>query len=153
MQFSTILLAGTSLLLTTALPTTLSPRACTIEQPTLSPDAGKFSVSVGKDTTAQFNVPAGSWGCQLEFFFPAGFNKLQLSGHTQQVNVYTKNDQNQEFLFGTTTFTAGVVQQDTRIFVNSATCAPNLNYTFRLVGDGSVFFEQGAAQLRLSHNC
>jgi hypothetical protein len=163
----------------------LERRACAIEYPSIiqhiwqgSPDAGNNDPSyfaVGGiepykyDVIVQFeNIPAGSWGCQLEAFFPPGAF-LYESGATL-VDVYavdrpvTPSDTwnrspKPTHLFGSINFETKP-DQEVRQFINSASCSPTMTYRFTISSkttEGYVYFPQGTdgnrAGIRLTHNC
>lgn len=163
----------------------LERRACATEYPSIiqhiwqsNPDYGytdQSYVAVGGippykyDVIVQFdNIPAGSFGCQLEAFFPPGAY-LYESGNTL-VDVYavdrpvTTSDTwnrspNPTFLFGSINFETKP-DQEVRQVINSATCSPTMTWRFTLSStttDGHVYFPQGTdgnrAGIRLTHNC
>lgn len=176
-------------LLSSAKPTaTLVPRACTtvfptfidlIDQanPTTSTSGMDFTVALDpaagntftrRDALVTFdNIPAGSYGCQLEAIFPAGATVT--STGASQVNVYSLDrvaaptdtyatSPNNVILFGTITFASDPTGPTTRV-INSAACAPSLSYRFSLAGDsgtaGSVSFAEIATTqgLQITFNC
>ena len=170
-----------------ASPAELVPRACVTEYPTLithifeaSPDqkspnnnyievahdyATRSPALYRRDVVVQFsNIPSGSFGCQLEAFFPAG---TPISSYGDpRVNVFavdkpaTPDDTwntspKPTFLFGTVAFESKP-NEDVRRVINSATCQSTLTYRLSTATDqlGEVYFTQGSSQgLRLVHNC
>lgn len=190
---STIL---TTALLSSALPTGTSdlvPRACTTQYPTLidhiyelSPDVanqqsnffeiahvpvpdGAPSRLYRRDVVVQFDhIPAGSYGCQLEAYFPAG-GTVEQSG-ASRVDVFTVDRHatpgdtwntapKPVSLFGTVTFEAKGDEVVKRV-LNSGVCDDTLTYRFTIASEteaGTVYFREGAGVggqgLRLTHNC
>ncbi|KAG9228308.1 hypothetical protein BJ875DRAFT_250445 [Amylocarpus encephaloides] len=125
-----------------------------------------------KDAFVQFDIPAGSYGCQLEASFPASY-PITSSGNTQ-VYVYSTdkaltygkpNQLDASWAYcpapvshvGTISFkseTWGV----TRSVINSFQCKEKMTYRFKMSTDseaaGSVQFEQNSgAGLRMVYNC
>lgn len=125
-----------------------------------------------KDSFAEFSIPAGSYGCQLEAYFPANY-PITSSGNAQ-VYVYDttgplsisglgKPDASWGYSpapknhVGTITFRSSPGEA-TRTVVNTFQCKDKLTYRFRLSSDskvaGSVTFNQNAsAGLRVVYNC
>lgn len=163
----------------------LERRACVTEYPSIvqhiyqsSPDYGQNDpsyIAVGGiepykyDVIVQFdNIPEGSFGCQLESYFPAGA-PLYESGATL-VDVYAvdrkvsptdtwNQSPNPTFLFGTIDFESRPDQEVKRV-INSAACSSSLTYRFTLssrTNEGYIYFPtefQGSrVGLRLTHNC
>ena len=192
-SITTALLA--TALLSSAIPTGTSdlvPRSCTTEYPSLvdhiyevTPDYANqqtdyfelaLDTAVGgsprlypRDVIVQFdNIPANSYGCQLEAHFPVGGHVEQHGA--SQVNVFTVdkpatpadtwNTAPQPVsLFGTLTFAASGTEAVTTV-INSGVCNETLTYRFSIASAtqiGEVYFQQapGAAgqSLRLTHNC
>lgn len=180
--------------LSSAIPTgtaNLTPRACVTQYPSLidhiyeiSPDYANsqtdfFEIAYDtvsgdsrlyrRDVVVQFDdIPAGSYGCQLEAYFPAG-------GHVDrygasQVNVFTVDKHaapgdtwdtapRPRSLVGTITFEADPSGPAKRV-VNSAVCNSTLTYRFTIASTtavGEVYFQQAPGVngqgLRLTHNC
>lgn len=181
--------------LSSAIPTgtsDLTPRACTTQYPTIidhiyeiSPNyanqqnnyfeiaydtvSGSDSRLWRRDVVVQFeNIPAGSYGCQLEAYFPAGGNVNQYGN--SQVNVFTVDKPatpadtwntapRQKSLFGTITFEAKPFESTKRV-INSGVCNSTLTYRFTIASStavGEVYFQEGpdfnGQGLRLTHNC
>lgn len=164
----------------------LERRACATEYPSIiqhiyqsNPDYGFNDPSyfaVGGidpnryEVIVQFdNIPAGSWGCQLEAYFPPGAY-LYKNG-ASLVDVYSvdrkvspsdtwNNSPNPTSLFGTIDFETKADEAVKRV-INSATCSSTLTYRFKIsskTNEGSVYFPQQTgdntkAGLRLVHNC
>jgi hypothetical protein len=176
---------GASLLLGLCLgaPTadTLSRRACTITAPVSIqnvrrdyPDSvmvtepnfmhiikqtfNDNSTPIQVDMFVTFRPPPGSWGCQLEMYFPAGYSRLWVSNvappHAHpgpsRVNVFALPNPSQlpavptwnnvksvdKYLFGTTANLDWVTANETplpeshRIIINSATCREVMTFRF-----------------------
>jgi len=181
-------------LLTLAAPTATSPddaslakRACQTATPLIArvEEARPvesylpgFLISQGaghtnrKDAFAEFSIPDGSYGCQLEAYFPANY-PIQTTGRGQ-VYVYStdaplsisglgKPDASWAYSpkpvsqVGTVTFRSEA-GGPTRVVINSFQCRPKMTYRFKMSVDdnaaSSVQFEQGAgAGLRMVYNC
>lgn len=153
MQFTTVLTA----LLATAVsaapapaPAEVSKRACQFVG--VSP-AG-LSVSKGNPQWVSFYPPSTAVGaCQLEAYFPAGFN-IQSSGNAA-VNVIDLNGNSPGSIVGTITFQSSPTEP-TRRFINSFGCRPYMAYRLEIAGEGpgSVSYAaQPGAGLRMSHSC
>lgn len=185
----------TTAFFSSAVPTGTSdlvPRACTTQYPTLidhiyenSPDLANQqnnyfeiahdTVSGGdprlyrRDVIVQFdNIPANSYGCQLEAYFPAGGTVYQYGA--SQVNVFTVDKHatpadtwntapKPVSLFGTITFEAKANEPVKRV-INSGVCNTTLTYRFTIASEtqvGEVYFPEGpdfnGQGLRLTHNC
>ncbi|KAK5013904.1 hypothetical protein LTR60_003623 [Cryomyces antarcticus] len=165
---------------------TLNARACSTAYPAIarvdsaqpvasylpgfvvSQDAGAKNK---QDAFAEFIIPAGSYGCSLEAYFPAGY-PISSSGKAQ-VYVYT-TDKPLSFSprgsdvswayspqtvsqVGTVTFTSDPAAPK-RIFINSFACQPKMTYRFSISRDstaaGAVSFQQtNGAGLRMTYNC
>ncbi|KAI9872654.1 MAG: hypothetical protein M1830_001366 [Pleopsidium flavum] len=180
--------------LSSAIPTgtaDLTPRACVTQYPSLfdhiyeaSPNYANsqndffeiaydtVSGQIGRyrrDVVVQFdNIPEGSYGCQLEAYFPAG-GKVDQYG-ASQVNVFTVDKQatlgdtwntapRQRSLFGTITFEVNPNEPVKRV-INSGVCNSTLTYRFTIASTtafGEVYFQEGSSfngqVLRLTHNC
>ena len=171
-----------------ASPAQLVPRACVTQYPTLisrvfeiNPDQkavvgdiveiskqvdGGSSKRYRRDVFVQFdNIPANSYGCQLESVFPAG---AFISGTGNNlVNVFavdraaTPNDTwntspKPTFLFGSVTFESKPDQAVQRV-INSATCQSTLTYRLSIAFDDAEVYFVEAPQLnqglRLVHIC
>ena len=188
-QFLISLLAGTS----NTAPTPLSPRQCIIEYPSYQGFIQKQSPTVGAngpyflawkdsgtngaiiDGLIQFsNIPSGSWGCQLELFFPerypqllgmnGGANKLYVYKTTGPIpsNATWNTAPPAQYLFGNTAVlpTNQVITSDTKIVINSAACQPTMSYRITIAPEsnaGGVEFWQDNtyphAGFRMTHNC
>lgn len=123
------------------------------------------------DMFVEFTIPAGSYGCSLETYFPAGYT-IQSQGQTQ-VYVYS-TDKNLSFTprgsdvswnnspapkshVGTVTFQSDPTKPVTKE-ISSFACQPKMTYRLSITKDssepGSVTFNQsGAAGLRMKYNC
>ena len=193
LPITTALLA--TALLSSAIPTgnsDLVPRSCTTQYPSLidhiyevDPDLanqqsyifeaaydtvnGHGSRLYRRDVVVQFdNIPAGSYGCQLEAYFPAGASVDQYGA--SQINVFTVDKHatagdswntapKPVSLFGTVRFEASGSEAVKRV-INSAVCNDTLTYRFTIASEtqfGEVYFKEvadGNGQgLRLTHNC
>lgn len=176
-------------LLSSATPTgtsNLVPRACTTlfptfidhiseQNPTTSTTDTNFEVALDsvagtlyhRDVLVRFdNIPAGSYGCQLDAFFPAGATVTN-TGATQ-VNVFTLDQlaiatdtyataPNDVSLFGTITFSASTTDVQKAV-INSGVCAPSLSYRFSMASTtaiGDVMFQEilNTQGLRITYNC
>ncbi|KAF2675676.1 hypothetical protein K458DRAFT_397716 [Lentithecium fluviatile CBS 122367] len=127
------------------------------------------------DSFVQFSgIPSSAWGCQLEMFFPKGYwGLLGLPGGKNKLNVFRVTDPipphvtwntapKGAYLFGSTQElpTDQVLQQDTKIVINSVGCNPTMTFRVSIpeeVGRGGVEFWRDAsfpgAGFRLTHNC
>lgn len=125
-----------------------------------------------KDSFAEFKIPAGSYGCQLEAYFPANY-PITSTGNAQ-VYVYDttgplsisgigKPDASWAYCpaakthVGTITFRSSPGEA-TRTVINSFQCKNKLTYRLKISPDskvaGSVTFNQNAnAGLRMVYNC
>ncbi|KAI9706433.1 MAG: hypothetical protein M1836_003439 [Candelina mexicana] len=192
---SSTLLVGA--VLTSAIPTPtedLVPRACsTNSSPAIArveearpvesylpgfivaQDAGRANK---KDAFAEFSVPDGAYGCQLEAVFPIGYS-IQSSGNPQ-VYVYSTDgplsysprgiDVSWAYSpkpvsqVGTVVFSSVYdpskqsKYDPAKVVINSFVCKPKLTFRFSIASDqtaaSSVSFEQTTqAGLRLTYNC
>ncbi|ORY07909.1 hypothetical protein BCR34DRAFT_15536 [Clohesyomyces aquaticus] len=160
MQYLTVAAALLSTsLLSSAAPTStpLERRACSVAYPRsigfpinyeIKQDANRAnSVS---PFIAFDNIPAGSYGCQLEVNFPAGY-PIQSSGNSR-VNVFDADNK----LFGTVNFVSSPVAP-TKFVVNSAVCKPSMQYRMVIASDtdaGRVAFaDTKDAGLTITYNC
>lgn len=175
-QITAVLLhtIGTLLTLSRAVPTPaahppLSP--CATEYPTIirwlekanpdSPGTNGSVLSVHKDTYFPRpnglqidslllfrNIPHNAWGCQLEFFYPAGeWSVISAGDGPQRINVYGVTDPVVSNVTGTTSNvtwntapqptylvasplleTDEVVKEDTKIVIGSVACEPTLDF-------------------------
>ncbi|KAK0661718.1 hypothetical protein DIS24_g2447 [Lasiodiplodia hormozganensis] len=186
-----------------ALPTsdaptgTLERRACTTQYPTHlfqimqddpthnTGDHGYVYTSQGDGKTSQWvtelqfaGIPAGAYGCSVEFFFQAGYG---YGGPNSQPGVTTtggtpENPTRLEF-FSTdrdisladtwnnhpgkvssvgTQIVSAAPDHDTKLTVVTGACKETLNYLIEVQGDkaGSVgFFQNPPNGLRLTYNC
>ncbi|MCJ1255125.1 hypothetical protein MMC24_002941 [Lignoscripta atroalba] len=187
-----ILACSASLLtLTSALPTAadLVPRACATEYPSFittiqeaSPDTAygntQYTIAAQNangdhevDTLIAFtNIPANSYGCQLEFYAPAGYN-IPSTGSTL-LNVWAttrdvtptdswNNAPGKSYLFGSVTLSSQTTSS-TKLVVNNLVCAPNLSFRVEIASE-TAFGQVEAAQKnppadpaagwRITHNC
>lgn len=150
-------------LLASAAPTTSAPldrRACSVAYPRsigfpinfdIHQDAGGAN-SVSNALTFN-NVPAGSYGCQLEVNFPAGY-PITSSG-ASAVNIYSVSGDS-ETLFGTVTLQSSPVAP-TKFVINSATCSSLMTYKIEIASDteaGRVAFaDRIDAGFTMTYNC
>jgi hypothetical protein len=161
MQFTTLAtVLLSSLLLTSAAPTALSPRACQTAYPAslgfpinydIHQDAGGLNARANALTFS--NVPAGSYGCQLEVNFPAGY-PITSSG-ASAINIFALNEGGTS-LFGTVTLQSSV-DRATKVVINSAQCKAIMGYEIRIASQteaGRVAFADTAeAGFTMKYNC
>lgn len=135
---------------------------------TISQDAGQTNRN---DMFIEFNVPPGSYGCQLETYFPAGY-PISASGR-QDVYIYstdrplTRSPRGIDVSWayspapvsqvGTTRFESNPTTATSKV-INSFACQPTMTYRLSIGRDftdaGSVSFNQGPeAGLRMRFNC
>jgi hypothetical protein len=159
MQYLTIATALLSTsLLTTAVP--LERRTCQVAYPQsigfpinfdIHQDAGGLN-SVPNALTFT-NVPASSYGCQLEVNFPAGY-PITSSG-ASAVNIYATSG-GSETLFGTVSLKSSP-DAATKIVVNSATCSTVMTYRIEIASEteaGRVAFaDTQAAGFTMVYDC
>jgi hypothetical protein len=159
MQYFTI----ASALLSTSLLANAAPlerRACQVAYPRsigfpinfdIHQDAGGLN-SVPNALTFT-NVPAGSYGCQLEVNFPAGY-PITSSG-ASAVNIYATSG-GSETLFGTVKLQSNPTAA-TKVVVNSATCSTTMTYRIEIASKteaGRVAFaDTQAAGFTMAYNC
>jgi hypothetical protein len=135
MQYTTLAttLLG-SALLTSAAPT-LVPRACQTAYPSsigfpinydIHQDANGANPRV--DALTFSNIPAGSYGCQLEVDFPAGY-PIASSG-ASAINIFALNEGTVS-LFGTVTLQSSA-DRATKVVINSAACKRTMGYEIRI---------------------
>lgn len=152
-----------SALLTNAAPTTpslLTRRACQVAYPqsigfpinyNIHQDVGGANAVSNALTFS--NVPAGSYGCQLEVNFPAGY-PITSSG-ASAINIYSTSGGSQT-LFGTVMLQSSPVSP-TRFVVNSAQCSPSMSYKLSIASQseaGSVAFADTLdAGFTMTYNC
>lgn len=161
MQYLTVTAALLSL--ATAAPTSalLERRACSVAYPQsigfpinyeIKQDANRAN-AVEPFVTFN-NIPAGSYGCQLEVNFPAGY-PIQSSGSTS-VNVWAESGASKGSLFGTVTFTSSPVAS-TKYVINSAKCESLMSYKLAIASDtlpGRVAFaDTKDAGITMTYNC
>ena len=133
-----------------------------------------FSVSqdIGKrDLIASFTIPAGAYGCQLEFDYePNPSASVTGLGDPQLLNVFAlpaalpatvtwdSITPVTGSLVGTWSFPTGAdLAVQKTIVVNSFVCAPTMNFRFQTANEGAKGAvsdpEDGASGLRISYNC
>lgn len=164
MQYITIATAllSTSLLASAAptSSTSLERRACSVAYPQaigfpinfdIHQDAGGAN-SVSNALTFS-NIPAGSYGCQLEVNFPAGY-PITSSG-ASAVNIFSYTGDS-ETLFGTVTLQSSPVAP-TKFVINSATCSALMTYKIEIASEteaGRVAFaDTQDAGFTMTYNC
>jgi hypothetical protein len=164
MQYITLATALlSSALLTSAAPTTsstLERRACQVAYPRsigfpinydVHQDANRANSRY--NALSFTNVPAGSYGCQLEVNFPAGY-PITSSG-ASAINVFVLND-GKESLFGTVTLQSSPIAP-TKFVVNSAECKTTMNYKLQIASEteaGRVAFaDTKDAGFTMTYNC
>jgi len=132
-----------------------------------SPSTNGQRFLVWKDTNGtvlesliQFtNIPTGAWGCQLELIFSKGYPYLTgMYNGNHQLYVYRVTETIQSgaswdsapkptYLFGNTPGELLVnqpIQNDMKIIINSATCAPTMGFRVALppeAAKGGVYFQ------------
>lgn len=164
MQYFTLatLLLGLAAAAPTSSPESLERRACSRAYPRAA--SYPINIVVSQETnkknavspTILFNtIPVGSYGCQLEVNFPAGY-PIQSSG-ASQVNVFTVDQNNvKKNLFGTVTFASSPVAP-TKYVINSAKCESAMRYKLEIASDtlpGKVAFASSkTAGLSMTYNC
>ncbi len=119
-----------------------------------------------QDVLVEFDIPAGSYGCQLEAFFPAGYS-IQSSGETLVYVYSTDKNPSRDVTWatapapvsqvGTIEFASDPSKPTTEV-INSFVCQPETTYRLSIGRDftaaGSVSFAQTVgAGLRITHNC
>jgi hypothetical protein len=164
MQYITIATALlSSAILTNAAPTTsstLERRACQVAYPRaigfpinydIHQDANRANERV--NNLSFNNVPAGSYGCQLEVNFPAGY-PITSSG-ASAINIFAL-DNDKSTLFGTVTLQSSPVAP-TKFVINSAECKPLMSYKIQIASDtqaGQVAFaDTQDAGFTMTYNC
>ncbi|KAF1851783.1 uncharacterized protein K460DRAFT_325001 [Cucurbitaria berberidis CBS 394.84] len=156
-------LLSTSILVSAAPTTSSAPlerRACSVAYPRsigfpinfdIHQDAGGVN-SVPNALTFN-NVPAGSYGCQLEVNFPAGY-PITSSG-ASAVNIFATSGDS-ETLFGTVTLQSSPVAP-TKFIINSATCSTLMTYKIKIASEteaGRVAFaDTKDAGFTMTYNC
>jgi hypothetical protein len=150
-----------TVLLTTAAPTTaaIKARSCSVAYPQSIGFPINYHISqsangANKVTNALTfsNIPAGSYGCQLEVNFPTGY-PIESSGNSQ-INVWTASGQ--RTLVGTVTLASSPVAP-TKFVINSATCQNVMSYSLEIASEnqaGSVAFaDTQDAGFTMVYNC
>ncbi|KAH7075808.1 hypothetical protein BKA63DRAFT_307529 [Paraphoma chrysanthemicola] len=154
-------LLATLLSLTSAAPTTLERRACSVAYPRsigfpinfdIHQDAG--GLNPVPNALAFDNIPAGAYGCQLEANFPAGY-PITSSG-SSQINVFATGGENGDVLFGTVTLQSSPVAP-TKFVINSASCKSSLGFKLEIASEteaGRVAFaDTKDAGFTVTYNC
>lgn len=124
-----------------------------------------------EDMEVQFTqIPANSWGCQLEIYIPA--NTPITNSGSSRVNIWAidrdisvadtwANAPKKTYLFGTTDIKS-FPDRENRIIVNSIQCKPTLNFRVDIASEteyGVVSYGQQnppstqPVGFRLTHNC
>ncbi|KAF2787148.1 hypothetical protein K505DRAFT_329865 [Melanomma pulvis-pyrius CBS 109.77] len=165
MQYLTLAAALLSTsLLATAAPTSSAPlerRACSVAYPQsigfpinydIHQDAGPTNVVTNALTFS--NIPAGSYGCQLEVNFPAAY-PITKSGNSL-LNVYAESGSNKGSLFGTVQLASSPVAP-TKFVINSATCDTLMSYKLAIASDSQAgrvaFADTKDAGFTMTYNC
>ncbi|KAF2118606.1 hypothetical protein BDV96DRAFT_643845 [Lophiotrema nucula] len=126
------------------------------------------------ETLIQFRVPAGSWGCQLELFFPKGHPNLWgMNDGDWRLYVYRVNDEikpgaawnnapKSAYQFGNSNGPLPinrVVESDIRRIINSEECQPTMGFRVAIAPEavrGGVQFLKDATwrnvRFRMTHN-
>ncbi|KAL2831446.1 hypothetical protein BDW59DRAFT_130976 [Aspergillus cavernicola] len=124
-----------------------------------------------QDTFVEFKVPAGSWGCTLSYYFPAGtpVNTVglapvevfsvagPLSRSPRGIDISWGYCPAPISMVGTVKFESSPSQATSRV-INSFVCAPTMTYRLSIsqghTQKTSVGFAQSnAAGLRMTYNC
>ena len=153
-------LMSTAFLATAAPTSNLEARSCSVAYPQsigfpinyhISQDANGANKVANALTFS--NVPAGSYGCQLEVNFPANY-PITSSGNSQ-LNVWTAGSGTRK-LFGTVTLASSPVAP-TKFVINSATCERVMGYSLEIASPtqaGSVAFaDTKDAGFTMVYNC
>jgi hypothetical protein len=161
MQYLTFTTAVLSTALLTSAAPTLSTRACSVAYPrsigfpinfSIHQDAG--GLNPVPNALSFDNIPAGSYGCQLEANFPAGY-PITSSG-ASQLNIFATGGETGDVLFGTVTLQSSPVAP-TRFVVNSAVCKTSLGFRLEIASEteaGSVAFaDTKDAGFTVTYNC
>ncbi|KAF2222123.1 hypothetical protein BDZ85DRAFT_250969 [Elsinoe ampelina] len=185
MLFTTLttLLATTSLVAAAPAAAPLEKRACQIKYPTnlfsvieastqqntgnngytfTGQGAGKTNRYI---TELQFtNIPAGAYGCSVEYFFQKGWRvestpdtRLDFFVPDRNISLADTwvNRPGRAYQVGTQ-IVRGSATEDVKLTAVTGACAETLNYIIEVQGDkaGSVGFSQGNGNgLRLTYNC
>ncbi|KAH8730514.1 hypothetical protein GQ44DRAFT_445812 [Phaeosphaeriaceae sp. PMI808] len=164
MQYITLAAALlSSAVLTSAAPTTpstLERRACQVAYPQsigfpinydIHQDAGGAN-SVSNALTFN-NVPAGSYGCQLEVNFPAGY-PITSSG-SSAINIFATSGSS-TILFGTVTLQSSPVAPS-KFVINSAQCSSSMTYRMEIASKTNAgrvaFADTKDAGFTMTYNC
>lgn len=165
MQYFTVTAAIlSSALLTTAAPTSSAPlerRACQVAYPQsigfpinydVHQDANRANART--DAMTFSNIPAGSYGCQLEVNFPKGY-PITNEG-ASAINIFAINGASQKSLFGTVTLQSSPAAA-TKFVINSASCNNFMSYSLEIASDslaGKVAFaDTKDAGFTMTYNC
>jgi len=116
------------------------------------------------DCLVQFSIPAGSYGCQLELFFSAGFQNLPNSDSDGQIDFWTidrvinSEDDWSEAPGGATLFGIAFLHEGaSRVVINSCKCKSILSFRVSMTsnaGVGNVSFVQILkGGLKMTHSC
>jgi hypothetical protein len=121
-----------------------------------------------RDVIVQFeNIPAGSYGCQLEAYFPAGGRVYQSGNSLTNVSLVDRPASRSDSwntaprpvsLFGTLTFTPSATEPVVQV-INTSVCNSTLTYRFSIAAfnqeAGNVYFQiaNGVQGLRIRRNC
>jgi len=164
MKYFTIATAllSTSLVASAApAPAPLERRACSVAYPQsigfpinydIHQDAGKTNVVTN---ALNFNnIPAGSYGCQLEVNFPPNY-PITKSGNSL-LNVFAVAKDGTESLFGTVALASSPVAP-TKYVINSAKCNTLLSYKLAIASDSQAgrvaFADTKDAGFTITYNC
>lgn len=135
----------------------------------------KYAGNTGRrDSFTEFTVPSGSYGCQLEAYFPAGtfiggYGSAQerrvdvfrvagpLSRSPLGIDISWNHCPAPGALVGSVNFVASPTQA-THTVINSFACEPNMVFRFRINSESAngaeVNFAQGAGVgVRMTHSC
>lgn len=163
MQYTTILTALLgSAILTNAAPTSsnFEKRACQIAYPRsigfpinfdIHQDAGGANAVTNE--LAFNNIPPGSYACQLEVNFPAGY-PITSSG-ASALNIFATSGDH-DTLFGTVTLQSSPISA-TKFVINSAQCSSLMTYRLQIASTteaGRVAFaDTKGAGFTMVYNC
>ncbi|KAF2116636.1 hypothetical protein BDV96DRAFT_686186 [Lophiotrema nucula] len=166
MQFLTIAAALASSALVSAAPKAssepLERRACSVAYPAsigfpINYDVHQDANGANARTNiVSFNnIPAGSYGCQLEVNFPTNYPITHSGASTVSVFTLDKNGK-EAGLFGTVNFVSSPVAP-TKYVINSATCSNLMTYELKIasptLAGRTAFADTKDAGITMTYNC
>ncbi|KAF2740964.1 hypothetical protein EJ04DRAFT_558342 [Polyplosphaeria fusca] len=99
-------------------------------------------------------IPKGSYGCQMEVNFPAGYPVTNEG--SSKVNIFSMKDGKEAGLFGTVTFASSPVAA-TKYVINSAQCDTLMSYKMKIASADqagrAAFADTKSAGLSMTYNC